>query len=306
MLDMITTAVEQDDRPSWETLEPVEACRRALHHRAFRLRHRLDREPLFSIESLLDVARSAERRRGDVYLDAGEVLVTDKWGRIPVPELPAQEMIRRIEHAGAWIVMKHVETDPRYARVLDRWADAMRMIAGDGASLLNTPELLVFVTSPRRTTPFHFDAQVNVLAQVRGRKRLWVCDPADRSIVSETDIENYYGVSTTAGTFTPHARTAATEFLLEPGDAVHVPTHAAHWVENLDEVSVSLSLNFELPRSRAADIHLANYHLRRLGMAPRSPGQSRLVDTLKAAAIQTARAVKQTVRPGAPAADLPG
>lgn len=305
-MDTIIATVDHEDGSSWDIVEPVEACRRALHHRAFRLRHRLDRDPLFSIESLLGVARSAERRAGDVYLDAGDVLITDRWGKIAVPELPVDEVIRRIEHAGAWIVMEHVETDPRYARVLGHWAAAMREIAGDGASLLTTPEMLVFVTSPGRTTPFHFDAQVNVLAQVPGRKRVWVCDPADRSIVSETDIENYYGISITAGSFSPRAREAAPEFLLEPGDAVHIPAHAAHWVENLDEVSVSLSLNFELPRSHGADIYLANYHLRRLGAAPRPPGRSRLVDTLKATTMRTARAVKRTVRPGAHTADTPG
>ena len=299
MLDMITVDAGQDDRRSWSTVEPVEACRRALHHRAFRLRHQLDRDPLFGIEALLGVARSAATREGDVYFDAGDVLVTDKWGQIPVPELPVDEVIRRIEHAGAWIVMKHVETDERYAQVLRHWAAAMRAIAGAGASLLTTPEMLVFVTSPRRTTPFHFDAQVNVLVQVHGRKRLWVCDPADRSIVSETDIENYYGISSTAGSFTAHAREVATEFLLEPGDAVHIPAHAAHWVENLDEVSVSLSLNFELPRAHGPDIYLANYHLRRLGIVPQPPGRSRLVDAVKASAMRTARVVKHGIRPGA-------
>ncbi len=293
---MINAAVDQDVRPAWETVEPFEACRRALHHSSFRLRHRLHQDPLFSVAALIDVARHAERRPGDIYFDAGDVAVTDKWGEIPVPELPVEVLIERIEQAGAWIVMKHVESDPRYGRVLSQWAGTMREIAGDGASLLTMPEMLVFITSPRRVTPFHFDAQVNVLVQIHGRKRLWVCNPADRSIVSETDIENYYGISTTSGSFTARAREAATEFLLEPGDAVHIPAHAAHWVENLDEVSVSLSLNFELPRARGPDIYLANYHLRRLGMAPRPPGHSRLVDGLKSTAIWTARAVKHGIR----------
>ena len=296
---MMTAAIDQDDRLAWETMEPIEACRRALHHTSFRLRHRLDQDPLFSVAALIEVSRHAARRHKDIYVDAGEVVVTDKWGKIPVPDLPVDALIQRIEHAGAWVVLKHVETDPRYARVLGQWATAMREIAGDGASLLTMPEMLAFITSPRRVTPFHFDAQVNVLVQIHGRKRLWVCDPADRSVVSETDIENYYGLSTTAGAFTARAQEAATEFLLEPGDAVHIPAHAAHWVENLDEVSVSLSLNFELPRAQGADIYLANYHLRRLGAAPRPPGHSRLGDSLKAAAMRTARAVKHRIRPHA-------
>jgi hypothetical protein len=281
----------------WQAAEPLPQCRAALHHRAFQITHSLDCNPLFTTDALLRVAHDAAARRGDVYFDAGDVSISDKWGRIPAPEWPVEEVIRRIEHAGAWVVIKHVETDPAYAEVLREWADFMRVIAGDGAHLLRNPEMLVFVTSPQRITPFHFDAEVNVLVQIHGRKTLWHCDPNDRSVVAEIDIENYYGVSITSGSYKPHAETVASQLDLGPGDAVHIPTHSAHWVRNLDEVSVSLSLNFELPRASCADIYLANYYLRRLGVAPRPPGRSKLTDTLKAAAIQTARSIKRAVGP---------
>jgi hypothetical protein len=280
----------------WQAAEPLQQCRAALHQRAFLMTHALDRKPLFTTDALLRVAHDAAARRGDVYFDAGDVGITDKWGQIPVPEWPVEEVIKRIEHAGAWVVIKHVETDPAYAEVLREWADFMHAIAGEGAHLLRNPEMLVFVTSPRRITPFHFDAEVNVLVQIHGRKTLWVCGPDDRSVVAETDIENYYGISITSGSYKPHAEAAATAFDLVPGDAIHIPTHSAHWVRNLDEVSVSLSLNFELPRATCADVYLANYYLRRLGVTPRPPGRSKMADTLKASAIQAGRTAKQVVR----------
>jgi hypothetical protein len=254
--------------------------------------HLLSDHPLFTVDALLRVAHEAAKRTNDVYLDAGEVGVEDKWGRIAVPDWPIEEVIRRIEHAGAWVVMKHVETDPAYADVLREWVQFMRALAGNEAHLLTNPEMIVFITSPRRVTPFHFDAEVNVLAQLHGRKTLWVCDSQDRSLLAETDIENYYGVSITSGRYTPHAEAAATVFNLKPGDAVHIPVHSPHWVRNLDEVSVSLSLNFELPRSKCADLYLANYHMRRLGLAPKPPGRSDLGDSMKAGTIQAARCLK--------------
>ena len=255
--------------PGWRTEEPIAECRTALHHRPFRLMHDLQSHPLFTVDALLRVVREAGKRPGDVYLDAGDVSITDKWGGVPVPDVPVDEVVRRIEHAGAWIVMKHVEADPAYAAVLNEWATLMRDIAGDGAHLLQSPEMLVFITSPNRITPFHFDAEVNVLVQIHGRKSLWVCSNEDRSIVSEQDIEHYYGVTITAGRHTPKADASASRYDLSPGEAIHIPTHSPHWVRNSSDVSVSLSLNFELPRSAGPDIYLANHYLRRLGITPR-------------------------------------
>jgi hypothetical protein len=214
-----------------------------------------------------------------------------------VPELPVAEVIRRIETAGAWIILKHVEADPNYKAVLDECAAFVRSLAGpEGAKLLRNPEMLVLITSPNRVTPFHFDAEVNFLVQVHGSKDLWVCDPLDRSITTETEIERYYAVSITAGTYKPHAAERAARFVLHPGDAVHIPTHGAHWVKNHNQVSVSLSLNFEFPHWFQADVYRANHYLRRLGLTPRPPGKSVVTDRFKAAAVQAARTAKRLVR----------
>jgi hypothetical protein len=47
----------------------------------------------------------------------------------------------------------------------------------------------------------------------------------------------------------------------------------------------------------AADVHRLNHYLRRLGLSPNPPGQSRLADGVKATAIQMMRSAKQVVRP---------
>jgi hypothetical protein len=121
-----------------------------------------------------------------------------------------------------------------------------------------------------------------------------VCDPMDRSVTTEQEIEQYYAVSITAGTYKPHAEKVARQFTLYPGDAVHIPTHGAHWVQNHDNVSVSLSLNMELPR-HYADAYRANHYMRRLGLKPRPPGNSDFVDRSKATAISGLRQVKSLI-----------
>lgn len=285
----------------WAANESKEVCRQALHTRAFRAIHPLAGHPLFTVDALLQVAREAGGRTGDLYFDAGDVSITDKWGKIPVPDRPVSDIIDRIESAGAWIVMKHVERNPAYGAVLAEWADFVRDIAGpSGARLLRNPEMLVFITSPNRVTPFHFDAEVNFLVQIAGTKDLWVCDPRDRNITTESEIETYYAGDTTAGRYKPSVDVDAQHFQLDPGDAVHIPSHAGHWVRNHDNVSVSLSLNFEFPAWHHADIYRTNHYLRRLGVSPRTPGLSVWSDRAKAvagAAVRSTRAAQKRLMP---------
>jgi hypothetical protein len=259
--------------------------------------HALARNPLFAVDTLIAAAQEAAKRKNDVYFDAGAVSIADKFGQIPAPELPVDELIRRIRTAGAWIVLKHVETDPKYKVVLDEFVEFAKAVAGpEGANLLRDPEIIVLITSPNRLVPFHFDGVINYLAQIHGSKDVWVCDPLDRSITTEVEIERFYAVTITAGNYKPHAEERATRFTLAPGDALHIPSHAAHWVKNHDEISVSLSFNFEFPNWYHKDVYRANHYLRRLGITPRPPGRSVMVDRVKAATIGLARAAKRLVR----------
>ena len=266
-------------------MEPLEQCRRSMHRQSFRVTHGLAGHPLFSVEALIDVAKAAAKRPGDLYADAGNVKVTDKWGHIPMPDRPVEEVLHRIEHAGAWIIMKHVEIDPAYAAVLNEFAEFVRELsAPDQRHLLNNPEMLVLITSPRRITSFHFDAEVNFLVQIQGTKQVWVGDPNDRETVTDEEIERYYAGHQNAGTYKPGVEDRATRYDLHPGEAVHIPTHAAHWVQNGDNISVSLSLNFELPPAMFKYPSIANYGLRRLGLKPRPPGKSKVCDRIKGVA----------------------
>jgi hypothetical protein len=264
---------------AWATCDPLEDCRAALHKKAFRLTHPLAGNPLFSVQALVSAAQDAARKRPrDVYMDAGKVSVYDKWGKIPVPELPVDEVIKRLETADAWIVVKNVETDPKYRGVLGEWTAFARSVAGpEGARLFTKPEIDVIMTSPRRVTPCHFDRQINFLVQLQGAKDVWVADPRD---TTDREVEHHYTVRLTCGNHTPQVEARASKFLLAPGEGVHIPTHAKHWVTNRDEISVSLSLNFEFPEW-VHGVYRTNFFLRRLGLSPRPPGQGLVGDRLK-------------------------
>ena len=58
-------------------------------------------------------------------------------------------------------------------------------------------------------------------------------------------------------------------FNMGPGDGVYVPVTAPHWVRTLDEVSISISINYRTPSSiRRARVYRFNRTMRKLGLRP--------------------------------------
>lgn len=270
----------------WSTALPVEDCRGKVQRSPFRINHSLASLKLFEVDQLIDIAKHAK----NVYFDAGKVAIDDRWGSIPVPQMPVEEVMSRVQNNGAWIILKEVQNiSPGYGAVMEEFTAFVRDIAGESHELdLSKPEMLVIISSPGRLTPFHFDAEANFLVQVRGEKHVWVCDPNDRTVVTDEDIEKYYNQQI-FGTYRKGVEERATKFLLKPGEAVHIPTHAAHWVQNGDDVSVSLSLNFEQPRSAYHDALRFNWFMRKLGLHPSAAGKDTGRDRIKAAMLKTAQ-----------------
>jgi hypothetical protein len=295
---MLTRPSTVQSVDKWTMLEPLEECRKKLHKMPFIVHHPLVGHPLFKLDALVDVAEAAAKRHKDhLYWDAGDMTVTDKWGDLPKPDMSIRQVIDRIETAGAWMIMKHVEVDPRYKAVLNDFEAFLREIAGPEESrILSEAEMLILITSPNRKTPYHFDGEVNFLTQLQGSKDMCVCDPWDRSITTEDELERYYAVTTTSGNYKPEAEKKAYKLVLRPGEAVHIPTHGAHWLQNHNEVSIGLALNLEFPRWKYADVYRANYYMRRMGLNPRPPGGSTIIDRSKAAAIGTMRQVRSLVK----------
>ena len=147
-------------------------------------------------------------------------------------------------------------------------------------------EAFIFIASPGAVTPFHIDAECNFLFQIRGEKTLYVCDPEDRDMLPHPEIERFYSGSLMAPTYKPEYQGGAQVHRLGPGTGIHIPVHAAHWVENDDNVSVALSISFVLPSDHARKrIYLANHYLRKFFRWDGSePGSNALWDTARSAA----------------------
>ena len=72
------------------------------------------------------------------------------------------------------------------------------------------------------------------------------------------------------------------EYHMSPGVGVHIPVNAPHWLKNGDNISVTLAITFQFMDMRLPNIYRTNYFLRKAGLRPLPPGQSKVRDALKA------------------------
>ena len=283
-------------------LEIEESAAGNFDRKPFFIRHHLAQHPMFGLGRLLALSRRLRSDRAEFY--AGDVPVCTSPEQVPSTGLSLEETIRRIEDCGAWVVLKNVELDPEYSALLDRCLDEVEDVHGSALQGSSARVGFIFISSARAVTPCHLDAEHNFLLQIRGSKTIHV---ADRSLLEEGQLERYF----TGGhrnVDLPELESRAAEFRLSPGDGVHVPFTAPHWVVNGDEVSVSFSITFQTPESRRkAVVHKVNAHLRKTGVRPTPPGRSPLRDALKVLGFEAIRKAHRLLRsvPGArPAVQL--
>jgi hypothetical protein len=256
--------------------------REKFNRRHFVFQHRLSDHPLFRLPRLIELARStAATRADDLYYDAGVQDIGQRWGTAPAA-FPVDETIARIEHAGAWIVLKRADSDPSYAALLDRcMSDILEVSGRELEREMRRKEVIVFITSPNRLTTYHIDSENNFLLQLRGTKEINLWRPDDREVTTEQEVERFYSVDTNAATYKPHLQHRADVLMMEPGMGVHIPLNAPHWLKNGDNISISVSINYHSYDSERAAIYRTNHYLRRLGINPTPPFRSPALDRLK-------------------------
>jgi oxalate decarboxylase/phosphoglucose isomerase-like protein (cupin superfamily) len=267
----------------------------------FLVRHRLTQNQLFSLPALVALARRLPA--SSVEYNAGDVPLTLDPARTPRNGLSPQETIRRIEQCRSWLVLKNVEQDPAYRLLLERCLAEVGAVSEGLSPGMSNKEGFIFVSSPGSVTPYHMDPEENFLLQVRGHKTMHVFDPADRSVLSEHEIERFLSGAHRNLVFRDEYRSKGRAFELRPGWGVHVPVTAPHWVQNGAEVSISFSITFQTKATlRYAHAHRLNAGLRRWGLRPSPVGQSALRDRLKQllfrAAGRAARVLAIATTPG--------
>src|ERR1700710_1455070 len=137
-----------------------DALRRDSPLKPFAIRHKLAGHPLLSLSRIAQLA--SELPRDLIEYNSGKVAISQDPDAIPKVYLDPVEVVRRIETAGAWMVLKRVENSPAYRELLE---DALLSVArarGFNSVLdagFEQGEGFLFVSSPNSTTPFHLDSE---------------------------------------------------------------------------------------------------------------------------------------------------
>ena len=143
------------------------------------------------------------------------------------------------------------------------------------------------MSSPNSTTPFHLDSEDNFFVHIHGEKFFTIFDNADRTIVSDDEIERSMTKHRNLKydeSFAPRA----TEFHLFAGDGCYVPYQWPHWVRTAGSFSISMAITWKTREVRRLnDLHFFNSMLRGIGLPQQPPGKRPALDALKLAFYRT-------------------
>lgn len=258
------------------------------NRRPFSLRHDLAGHPAFTLERLVELARRLPPTA--VEYNAGDLPISQDPKATPHTGLSIEETIRRITECRSWMVLKRVEVDPEYRRLMDDCLDPISPVAPG----MRRRQAFVFISSPGSVTPYHIDHEYNFLLQLRGEKAITIFD---RSVLTEIEIERFYRGEHRNLVYDAAKAGSGSTFVLKPGDGVHVPVTAPHFVKNGPEASVSFSVTFRTPDGdRRSSVYSVNDQLRRVGLAPRPVGKTAIVDNAKYLGYALYKRVERTLR----------
>lgn len=263
----------------------------SFNRRPFLLATELAEHPLLALPRLIELAGRLPDRL--VEYASGDQAVSATAAPSRLSDWSAQDVLRNIEQKRSWLVLKRVEEDPEYAALIDACLAPIRRAAEPLVGKTFDRHGFIFVSSPKAVTPFHIDHEHNFLCQVRGSKTVHIWDADDRGVLSEEALEAFHA-SFTHRNLPYDARMASTGRVVElqPGEALHFPVTAPHWVQNGPDVSVSLSITFQSDwTTRREHLHKVNARLRKLGLTPSPVGARPLLDDAKVFVRNTAGGV---------------
>jgi hypothetical protein len=256
---------------------------RALNLSSFKFRHGLGGHAAMGLPEIKELAlKFLDEGRYDQVecLTGGESNSKNLSSKERVHK--ALDALQSIESSNSWLRLTRVdEANGQFQEITEQfYAELSQLYQRDIKPRVMKTFVTLFISSPGEITKYHIDHTWNFLLQISGRKRVHLFDPSDPQILSQEEKESWYMKRRPRLTVKDGRGIA---YDLEPGDGVHHPVNAPHFVENGAEVSVSLSLGLCLHDSnRDAKVHQVNYLLRKFGLRPRPPGKSRWQDASKA------------------------
>ena len=260
-------------------------------HKVGRLHHDYHRHPLFQLAELEALAKELVPLKQCRFVRPGMTQASAFAHHSEHPDgRSVEEVFRRIEEPGSWIALYNVEAIARYRALLDDILDNVRAIIDREQPGMFMVTGFIFISAPPSVTPFHIDRENNFWLMLRGRKVMNVWDRTDRVVVPADAVEDFIVAHQARKVrLKDEFRARSHEFETHPGDGVYFPSTSAHmtrsdpdWTVDGDRVAVSIGVNFYTSVTRnTARVHQVNRLLRKCGLSPASPGESRMADAFK-------------------------
>ena len=271
--------------------------------RPFAIEHEMQRHPLFQLGNLVELAKRLPPQQREYVFAKQEFGTHDNLDQYKHAaendDLSTEELINAIEHQNIVIVLRNIETDDIYGQFVNNCLDSLGRIVEPITGPISGRESFVFVSPPNAYTPYHWDPEQNFFLQLRGRKQMAIYDVNNREILPEAALEKYYTEGQKISQCTQAMFDQYELFDMKPGDGVYVPVTAPHWVRTLDEVSISVSINFRSPSSVRRDrVFRLNSWMRRFGMRPNrvSPRANSWSDRTKSMLLGIPAQIKRMVQ----------
>jgi hypothetical protein len=265
--------------------------------------HTLAGNPLFQLPALVELAKrvaartNPHRSQGDFHFDQGAVDTNTKLDLRDPSRNDTAQLVKEIENGHTWIILKHIEREPGYREVFETCiCDIIGLTGKQIVKDIKWFEAIVFITSPNRVTDYHIDQECSWLLQIQGNKDIHFFNRADKDVLPDEELERYWAVDNLSSRYKPQYESRAMVFHMRPGSGVHSPVNTPHWLQNGDNVSVSLNINFQFEEHAWENLYKANYYLRRAGLAPAPPGKHPVADRIKRSAFTLAQAVRRGLK----------
>ena len=189
---------------------------------SFQFTHRLANHPAFQLPELIKLVKRLNRK---IYFDHGDIQVNDRWDSAP-RTYSQDEVLEKIENAGAWFFLKDAHEAPEYGELLSQClAEAEELTGKPFQQGMRNREMIIFLTSPGRIATYHIDRECSFLLQISGHKTIHIFDRNDRDVLPEEEIEMFWTRDNNAPRYREQYQDRAASYRLAPGVAVHIPVN---------------------------------------------------------------------------------
>ncbi len=213
-----------------------------------RLKHRLHQHELFSRPALARLIEAAPKSNY-MLIETGRPNERKLWREGEMGKLSGTEVMDAIASGRIWLNLLRVnEIDPQYGKLLDEiFGELEGRIPG-----FTTFKRIngILISSPRAQVYYHFDTAGQTLWQIAGSKRVYLY-PKEPPFLTPETLENVILYNNETGIkYEGWYEDYAQCIDLRPGEMAQWPLNMPHRIENADELSVSMTIEYFTPEIR--------------------------------------------------------